>query len=179
MPTIFTHPAVALLKTWWPQLPRRIAIAGAIVTIIPDLDVVSFALGIPYEHPFGHRGFTHSIAFALIVTALFSWMLRVHKHRVATFVFLFVCTMSHATLDAMTNGGLGIAFFAPFHNERYFLPWTPIRVSPIGAGFFSTRGWATLRSELVWVWVPCIVMALAGRLTRTIFGRPSRRDERG
>jgi inner membrane protein len=176
MPTIFTHPAVALLKTWWPQLPRRVAIAGAIATIIPDVDVAAFALGIPYDHPFGHRGFTHSIVFALIVTTLFSWMLRVREHRVAVFVFLFVCTMSHAILDAMTDGGLGIAFFAPFHNERYFLPWTPIRVSPIGVGFFSARGMETLRSELLYVWAPCIVATVVGWITRTYL---SRRDERG
>jgi inner membrane protein len=166
MPTILTHPAVALLKTWWPRLPRRVALAGAIATILPDLDVAAFALGIPYEHPFGHRGFTHSIVFALIVTVLFTWMLRVPEYRRATFVFLFLCAMSHPVLDAMTDGGLGIAFFAPFHNERYFLPWTPIRVSPIGGGFFSARGMETLRSELVWVWLPCVLAAITGRFSR-------------
>jgi inner membrane protein len=175
MPTILTHPAVTLLKTWWPQSPRRVAFAGAIATIIPDVDVVSFALGIPYAHPFGHRGFTHSIAFALIVSALVTWLLRVKEHRGATFVFLFICAMSHPLLDAMTDGGLGIAFLAPFHNARYFLPWTPIRVSPIGAGFFSARGMETLRSEFVWVWVPCMVAAVVGLIAR----RTSRRDERG
>jgi inner membrane protein len=166
MPTILTHPAVALLKTWGPRLPRRVALAGAIATILPDLDVISFPLGIPYAHPFGHRGFTHSIAFALIVAALFTWMLRVPEHRAATFVFLFLCAISHPVLDAMTDGGLGIAFFAPFHNQRYFFPWRPIRVSPIGGGFFSARGLETLRSELVWVWMPCVVAAVAGWITR-------------
>ena len=166
MPPIFTHPAVALLKTWWPRLPSRVAIAGAALTIVPDLDVAAFALGIPYEHVLGHRGFSHSITFALIVSAVVTWLLRVDEHRRATFVFLFVCLMSHALLDAMTDGGLGVAFFAPFHNERYFLPWTPIRVSPIGVGFFSARGLATLKSELVWVWGPCVVASVVGRLGR-------------
>ena len=168
MPTIITHPAVALLKTWWPQLPRRVAIAGAIVTILPDLDVAAFALGIPYEHPFGHRGFSHSIAFALIITALVTWVLRVRKHRIATFVFVFLCAISHPTLDAMTDGGLGVAFFAPFDNTRYFLPWTSIRVSPIGAGFFSARGLETLRREVVYVWAPCVVMTIAGSLRQRL-----------
>ena len=27
-------------------------------------------------------------------------------------------------------GGLGVAFFSPFSNARYFLPWRPIRVAP-------------------------------------------------
>jgi inner membrane protein len=74
--------------------------------------------------------------------------------------------MSHGLLDAMTDGGLGVAFFAPFHNERFFFPWTPIRVSPIGAGFFSARGLTTLKSELLWVWLPCVVAATLGRFAR-------------
>lgn len=166
MPTIFTHPAVALLKTWWPRLPARVAIAGALLTIVPDLDVAAFAVGIPYEHPLGHRGFSHSIAFALLVSAVVTWMLRRTEHRRATFAFLFLCTMSHGVLDALTDGGLGVAFFAPFHNARYFFPWTPIRVSPIGAGFFSARGLATLMSEVVWVWAPVVIAAMLGRVRR-------------
>jgi inner membrane protein len=166
MPTVFTHPAVALLKTWCPRLPRRVGITGAIVTIVPDLDVIAFALGIPYEHVLGHRGFSHSILFALFIAALATWLLHLDEHRRATFLFLFLCTMSHGLLDACTDGGLGVAFFAPFHNARYFFPWTPIRVSPIGAGFFSPRGMATLRSELVWIWTPCIAIAAMSGLLR-------------
>jgi inner membrane protein len=172
VPTIFTHPAVALLKTWAPRLPHRVAVAGAIATIVPDLDVAGFALGIPYAHPLGHRGFTHSIVFALILAALGTWMLRVPGQRRATFLFLFACTMSHGLHDAMTNGGRGVAFFAPFHNARYFFPWTPIRVSPIGSRFFSARGMATLRSELAWVWAPCIAASILGWIARPVRSRP-------
>ena len=155
MASIFTHPAVALLKTWAPRLPHRVVVAGAIVTILPDLDVAAFALGIPYAHPLGHRGLTHSIAFALMIAVPITWMLRLGEHRRAAFIFLFLCAISHPILDALTDGGLGIAFFAPFHNERYFFPWTPIRVSPIGAGFFSARGLETIRSEVVYVGALC------------------------
>ena len=66
-------------------------------------------------------------------------------------------TASHGLLDAMTNGGLGIAFFAPFDDGRYFLPWRPIEVSPIGAGaFFSEWGLRVIKSELLWVWLPVV-----------------------
>jgi inner membrane protein len=62
----------------------------------------------------------------------------------------------------MTDGGLGVAFFSPFDNHRYFLPWTPIRVSPIGLGrFFSPRGLEVLQSELLWIWLPAAVLAIA------------------
>ena len=158
MPTILTHAAVTL--PFLGRLPRRVLFAGVLGTIIPDADVVAFVFGIPYEHTFGHRGFTHSIAFAALFAALATLLVR---GRIAAFAFVFVCTMSHGVLDAFTDGGLGIAFFSPFSNERYFFPWQPIRVSPLGAGFFSARGLETLKSELVWVWVPCVVVALLGK----------------
>ena len=55
----------------------------------------------------------------------------------------------------MTNGGLGVAFFYPRTNTRYFFPFHPIKVSPIGVGrFFSARGWSIIRSEALWLWLP-------------------------
>jgi inner membrane protein len=78
-------------------------------------------------------------------------------------LFLFLATGSHGVLDAMTDGGLGVAFLAPFSSERWFLPWRPIRVSPIGiAAFFSTRGRAVLESELWVVWLPAALLAAFG-----------------
>ena len=44
---------------------------------------------------------------------------------------------SHGVLDALTDGGPGVAFLAPFDDTRYFFPWRPIRVSPLWRGFFS------------------------------------------
>ena len=159
MPTVFTHPVVALTRSWVPSVSRRAVVAGALGSVVPDFDVAAFALGIPYEHALGHRGFSHSIVFALAFAALATALLRANR---ASFAFIFLCTMSHAVLDACTDGGLGVAFFSPFSNERYFFPWTPIRVSPIGAGFFSARGMETLGSELVWVWGPCVALASLG-----------------
>jgi len=163
VPTILTHPAVSLLQTWFPRVPRRAVAAGAIATILPDLDVVAFRFGIPYSAMFGHRGFTHSITFALIVASLAALLLRSR----AAFPFLFLCALSHPLLDALTDGGLGVALLSPFSNERYFFPWRPIRVSPIGAGFFSARGVETLVSEVVWVWLPCCALALLGKARKS------------
>ena len=67
----------------------------------------------------------------------------------------------------MTDGGLGVAYFAPFSNRRYFLPWRPIPVSPISvARFFDARGLQVLAGEIVWIWLPCAALAAAGRLAR-------------
>ena len=61
-------------------------------------------------------------------------------------------------LDSMRNGGLGVAFFAPFENSRYFLPWRPIEVSPIGVrAFFTPRGLTVLQSEFLWIWIPSVI----------------------
>jgi inner membrane protein len=79
-------------------------------------------------------------------------------------VFFAAITASHGLLDALTNGGRGIAFFAPFSNHRFFFPWRPIQVSPIGVGFFSARGLAVLQSELRWILLPSVIIALLARM---------------
>lgn len=80
--------------------------------------------------------------------------------RARAFWFLFLATASHALLDAMTNGGLGVEVFWPFETQRYFLPFRPLQVSPIGvSAFLSERGLAVLRSELVWLWLPAAMFA--------------------
>jgi len=77
-------------------------------------------------------------------------------------VYFFLATASHGLLDAMTDGGLGVGFFAPFDNHRYFLPCPPSRVSPTGVGrFFTDRGLAVLQSELLWIWLPAMLLALS------------------
>ena len=81
--------------------------------------------------------------------------------RLRLFLYLFVATASHGFLDALTDGGLGVAFFSPFDNHRYFFPWRPIRVSPIAASrFFTARGVAVLQSEMLWIWLPTMVFVL-------------------
>jgi len=80
---------------------------------------------------------------------------------------LFAATASHGLLDAFTNGGLGVAFFAPFDSARYFFPFRPIAVSPIGiARFFTRRGAEVLLSEIEWVWTLSAVLLVAARVVR-------------
>jgi inner membrane protein len=160
MPTLFTHPAVALTRSWFGDIPRRAVIAAVVGSVLPDIDVAAFAFGIPYASLYGHRGITHSLLFALVYSLLASLLLRTRPH---AFLFIFLCTVSHTLLDALTNGGLGVALLAPFSNERFFFPWTPIQVSPIGARFFSARGLGVLVSEAGWVWGPCVALGLLGK----------------
>ncbi len=147
MPTIFSHPAVALLRPR--DTPTRVTVAAVIAAILPDVDSLGFRYGIPYGSPYGHRGFTHSIVFALASAALLTLITRRDRR---TFAFLFFCAVSHPLLDALTNGGRGVALLWPFNNHRFFAPWRPIKVSPI-----ARLDPAVLWSEVKWVWLPAIV----------------------
>lgn len=164
MPTIFTHAVVPLaagLALGRKALPPRLIAAGVVAAMAPDFDTVAFKLGIAYADQFGHRGATHSIVFALALglfaTACATWL---RSGRLRAFAFVALCALSHPLLDALTNGGLGVALLWPASHERFFAPWRPIAVSPIGAGFFSARSVAVLWSELRWVVLPLALTAL-------------------
>lgn len=163
MATIFTHPVVALgLSPLFKSVrqSKTVLLTGAILTIVPDIDVVGFRLGIPYEHVLGHRGITHSLLFAVSFSGLISWFIT-RASKLSSFqvwFYLFLCMASHGILDALTNGGHGIAFFAPFTNERYFFPYTPIEVSTLNiTRFFQGQGISVIKSEIIWIWIPCII----------------------
>lgn len=167
MPSIISHSLIGIVggKVMTNQkMPKRFWFLSALFPVLPDADVITFALGIPYRHFFGHRGFFHSLSFAFLlsisaVSLFFSnekffsrrwWLLVLH---------FFLITASHGMLDALTNGGCGIALFSPFNNERYFFPWTPIQVSPISIrAFFSDWGIKVLLSEFLWVWLPLALL---------------------
>jgi len=165
MPTILTHAisAGALGSAMLPSgLGARPWALGVTCAMLPDLDVLGFKLGISYSSMLGHRGLSHSLAFALslsiLVTVLGFRAVRWDAARIRIWLFLFVAAASHGILDAFTNGGLGVALLAPFAAERYFFPVTPIQVSPIGWGFFSERGLRVLASEMLWVWAPSLAV---------------------
>ncbi|MER2996072.1 metal-dependent hydrolase [Pontibacter populi] len=181
MASAFAHALAALTigKTYPNKyISPKFWLLGMLCTIVPDADVVMFKFGVPYEHMFGHRGFSHSLVFALllgvIVTAVFYRSIKLTSKQGLLFILFFtLCTASHSLLDALTNGGLGVAVFSPFDNTRYFLPWRPIQVSPIGvSNFFSEWGWRVIKSELIWVGVP----AVASYVFVSIFKRTARKS---
>ena len=135
-------------------------------SILPDLDVLTFNFGIPYSHPFGHRGFTHSIVFALIWAVLLMFFFG-KQNKVVWFVVIFFSTLFHGILDAMTTGGKGIGFFIPFNNERFFFPFRPIQVAPLGIEkFFSEWGIKVILSEIKYILMPCIIVLLILRIRK-------------
>jgi inner membrane protein len=166
MPTIMTHavvPIAAGFALGRARIARPVVVAGALLAMLPDADVIGFAAGIDYADPLGHRGASHALLVAGVVAAFATALMR-HARSGLAFAFLFASMASHGLLDAFTNGGLGPALFWPFDSARHFAPIRPIKVSPIGAGFFSARGVAVLLSEALWVWLPAISLATLGRI---------------
>ena len=173
MASLITHPLVPLVMAaavGSKAAPWRLVLLGVFLTVLPDVDVVAFRLGVPYEHPLGHRGFTHSLAAAGLVAALLTplaaWL---RAKPLATFVFLFLSMASHGVLDAFTRQGLGVAFFWPIENARYFFPLHPVESSPVSIKrFLEVRAGAVLYSEAVWLWLPLVGAALLGYGVRLI-----------
>ena len=159
------------------RMPVRYWATVAVIAALPDLDVVVYPLGLNAPHILGHRGITHALPFAAVFAAL---AVRRLFRGVAwrpvwgrLWLVFFAAMASHAVLDGLTNGGQGIAFFAPFSDARWHFPWMPIRVSPIGlTAFFSIEGLRVLQNELVWVWLPSALLgALAWYFRRGAGGR--------
>jgi inner membrane protein len=141
---------------WWSAL-----------SLLPDADVVGFALGVNYGDPWGHRGATHSLTVSVAVGLAVGLAARWFKRPLSrTALMASVVLASHAILDTMTDGGLGCALFWPFDLTRYFAPWRPIPVAPIGLAFFSPYGGIIALTELV-LFSPVLLFALWPRRIET------------
>lgn len=177
MPTILSHVAVPLalgIGLGRELVPRRVLLAGVVLSMLPDLDVLAFGLGIPYADALGHRGFSHALLSAALVAALAAGMLAsLGRSRFAgSWLFLFIAMASHGLLDTLTTGGQGIALLWPWSEQRFFAPWQVIRVSPLSMQrFMHGRGMMVLRSELLWIWLPAMAGAALLMTARFVHGR--------
>jgi len=131
--------------------------AWSALSLLPDADVVGFPLGVLYGDPWGHRGATHSLTMSLAVGLAVGLTARGLRRRFGwTGLIATAVLASHAILDTMTDGGLGCALLWPFDLTRYFAPWRPLPVAPIGLFFLSLNGAIVAVTELVFfgpLWV--------------------------
>ena len=162
MPSIFSHAVVpvAVSLGLGKVISRRLLVFSAFCAILPDFDTLAFKFDIPYSSQWGHRGFAHSITFAVCVALIAMCFSRPLKSKVWLIgLMVFLATVSHPLLDMCTNGGLGVALYWPYSNERVFFDFRPIAVSPIGVSrFFTERGFTVMKSEFLWVWLPSIIL---------------------
>lgn len=135
--------------------------AGVAAAILPDLDVLAFRFHIAYADIFGHRGASHSLAFALVLGAIAcACAAQLRSDRVVAFCFVAFCAASHGLLDMLTNGTHGVALWWPLSVERLVFPWHGILASPLSLHrLWSGRGFEVLQSELLWVWLPAAAVA--------------------
>ena len=129
----------------WPSL-----LFWSALSLFPDIDVVGFMRGVPYGAPWGHRGATHSLVFAIAGGAVVGLGARwFKKPALRTAIVAALVLASHGLLDTMTDGGLGAALLWPFSLTRFFAPWRPIPVAPIGPAFFTPDGAMIALTEVV------------------------------
>ncbi|MBC7894537.1 MAG: metal-dependent hydrolase [Cytophagaceae bacterium] len=120
--------AVAVGALVLPSAPPRVWATVAICAILPDLD----AIGRPFgrgdvEWLGGHRALTHSLTASLVLSLAATAWLRRGAGAAAPFarlwIGLFLACCTHGILDAFTQYGSGIAYFAPWSWTRYRAPW--------------------------------------------------------
>jgi inner membrane protein len=173
MASIFGHCALGatLGKLLLPDRRHwRYWLLAAACAFLPDADVIGFKFHVPYASLWGHRGLTHSILAAAAAASALAGLAQARRTPGTPplgrlWLLLFLATASHGVLDALTTGGEGVAFFSPFEQQRYFFPWRPLQVSPLGVKKFVGE-WAArvLKSELLWVGLPCLLVLAVRRV---------------
>jgi inner membrane protein len=176
MPTLLTHIAVpvsAAVALGGRRIARGALLAGMAAAVAPDIDGITFKLGMAYGGMTGHRGFTHTLLFALLL-GLAGYVLapRWGMRRWAGYAWIALCALSHPLLDMLTNAGAGIALLWPLDLAHRFFGWRPIAASPISPRrLLSPHGLAVLRSEAWSVWLPLLAAALLVRAARHGLGK--------
>jgi inner membrane protein len=184
MSTALSHGVVALAlgRSCVPApVTARFWLLALLCSAGPDLDVFTRAFGAEHGSLWAHRGITHSLPFAVLVGVA---VVTLGFRREAPWpgrrwwgytTFFVLLTASHGLIDACTDGGPGVALLAPFSGGRWFLPWRPLVVPPIGlAPMFSRWGLEVLVTEAVWIWIPAAGLAALVTIGRRLASRPAR-----
>lgn len=103
------------------KLGNKAALWGAIAGTIPDLDVIVRGFVNPIDGALLHRGFSHSIVFAVLAAPILGWLVHLlykRKYELHRWKWLFFGSIvTHPMLDIFTS--YGTQFFWPFE-----LRWT-------------------------------------------------------
>lgn len=136
-----------------PRRKRWLVALCVLIAFLPDLDVIVYMV----LRPTGmtpHRGFSHSLAFAFLVTAV-TFLLTYRSFPVPKSRLLLSygsSAVSAPLLDYFMGAGPKIPFFAPFWDEGFLFP---LRVIP--TAYYSTK----LDSLISILWYPPAVRGFA------------------
>ena len=162
MPTPISHAAVGFAIAAWTQqrLPTgRVCIVAAACAALPDIDAIGWPLHVSAASLFGHRGITHSLTFALVSAAVATIVFfrgnQWTQGRARIALTLGLALVSHACLDALSTYSVGVEFFAPFSQQRFRFPWTPL-----GPGSGGVLG--QLAQEAVVILLPAVLVGWLG-----------------
>ncbi|HKB72052.1 MAG TPA: metal-dependent hydrolase [Thermoanaerobaculia bacterium] len=155
------------------KLPPRYWAAAIAIATIPDVDIAFVGMGARYRGMFGHRGITHSIAFAAAAAAALALSCfrdpRRDGLRERLWGIFFLAGLSHGFLDASMASGVGVAVLAPFSAARYHSVFRPIRVTPpTGNPWLDPGGIRVTHSEILWIWLPSLLVIFAALRFRQI-----------
>jgi inner membrane protein len=103
------------------QFGKKALAWGALAQSIPDIDFVTVLWMGPTEQLIAHRGFTHSILFAILISFFLAVVAeRFHRpHNISLkkwILFLGTEIFVHLLIDAFNNYGVG--WFEPFSHTR-------------------------------------------------------------
>jgi inner membrane protein len=175
LPTFIAHSVIGVAAgtAFAPKVAsKRFLFLSIFCAAIPDADVIGFFFGIPNYHVIGHRGFFHSPFFSLLLSIFIVYIFFRNKKLFSNswwfyMSYFFLLSASHGILDALTNGGSGIALLSPFDKTRYFFLWSPIMVTPLNVkDFIGNWGLMVIRSELLWIWLPSLSIFIVSRVIR-------------
>lgn len=101
---------------------KKAMLWGALAQSIPDIDFMAASWLDTAENLLAHRGFTHSILFAVLVIPLFALAVdKIHKPEDFTYrkllLFFSIEVFLHLLLDGFNNYGVG--WLEPFNHTRF------------------------------------------------------------
>ncbi len=142
-------------------------LGGAFLAVSPDLDFF-FVFNLHLDENW-HRGFTHSIFFAFMVTCLL--LLGTGFSHVRSVMAGGAALVSHGILDFLTTAkGMGVELFFPFSDKRMSLGI--FGVSEFNDGFYPAE---MIKSGLIElsVFLPIFLIAafLTGYLSPAVLKR--------
>jgi inner membrane protein len=142
-----------------------VCIVAAACAALPDIDVIGWLLHISNASLLSHRAITHSLGFALVAavvaTIVFFRGNQWTQGRARIALILGLALVSHACLDALSTYSVGVEFFAPFSQQRFRFPWTPLGV-PNG----SLAG--QIVQDAVFVLLPAVLVGWLGIKARRL-----------
>ncbi|MCP4900567.1 MAG: metal-dependent hydrolase [bacterium] len=167
MPSPVTHGLVGIVMAQTVPLgvsKRRSTVVFAVLSVMPDIDLLGSLAGIPWRGNLGHRGITHSVGVAVVCGLIGARIIHGKQglsRRKVVGLTLLACAVavSHGLLDAATSIGVGVGLLMPFFDERIILPVRPILVPRARGDGLVLAMLRMVLAELLTVWLPLFVGA--------------------